>query len=126
MRERRFTVEEANAALPELTASLARIREARKVVFDHGERVREGSRGNGGGAESPEVVEASRVLKLELERLSEDGIILRDPESGLVDFPAERDGRVVYLCWRLGEDEVAHWHDPDTGFAGRRPLEPPG
>ena len=126
MSERRFTLEEANAALPELTAALERIRDARQVVFEHGERVREGSRGNGGGAESAESLEASRVLKREVERLAEEGIILREPESGLVDFPAERDGRVIYLCWRLGEPEVGHWHDPDTGFAGRQPLGPPG
>jgi hypothetical protein len=121
--ERRFTLEEANAAIPELTRSLSLIREARQVVFSHGERVREGSSGNGGGPEGAEYLEASRVLKAEVERIAGDGIILRDAESGLVDFPAERDGRVIYLCWQLGEDRVAHWHDPDTGFSGRKPLE---
>ncbi|HUX86133.1 MAG TPA: DUF2203 family protein [Chloroflexota bacterium] len=41
---------------------------------------------------------------------------------GLVDFPAERDGRVVYLCWRRGEDQIHYWHELDAGFAGRQPL----
>jgi hypothetical protein len=50
------------------------------------------------------------------------GVVVRDPSTGLVDFPAERDGEPVYLCWRLGEDEVAHWHDRDSGFSGRKPL----
>jgi hypothetical protein len=49
-------------------------------------------------------------------------VVVRDPSTGLVDFPAERDGEPVYLCWRLGEDEVAHWHDRDSGFSSRQPL----
>jgi hypothetical protein len=51
------------------------------------------------------------------------GIELKDYETGLIDFPAERDGRPVYLCWRLGEPSVQFWHEIDAGFAGRRPLE---
>ena len=51
------------------------------------------------------------------------GIELKDYETGLVDFPAERDGRPVYLCWRLGEEKVQFWHEIDAGFVGRRPLE---
>lgn len=122
MSERRFTVQEANAELPRLRESLATIRDARQVVFRHGERIREGSTGNGGGAESSEAMEASRVLAREVEAIAADGIILRDAESGLVDFPSERDGVPVFLCWRLGEDQIGFWHDPETGFAGRQPL----
>jgi hypothetical protein len=51
------------------------------------------------------------------------GIEIKDYETGLVDFPAERDGRPVYLCWRLGEPSVQFWHEIDAGFVGRRPLE---
>jgi hypothetical protein len=51
------------------------------------------------------------------------GLELKDYETGLVDFPAERDGRPVYLCWRLGEPSVQFWHEIDAGFVGRRPLE---
>ena len=53
------------------------------------------------------------------------GVELKDPFSGLVDFPAWRHGHEVYLCWRLGEPDVAHWHELDAGFAGRRPLDAP-
>jgi hypothetical protein len=49
-------------------------------------------------------------------------IVLRDAESGLIDFPARVEHRDVFLCWRLGEDRVAYWHGPESGFAGRRPL----
>ncbi len=55
-------------------------------------------------------------------RLDAWGITLRDIETGLIDFPALVDGRQVWLCWRLGEDDVEWWHELDTGFAGRRPL----
>ena len=120
--ERRFTVEEADAMLGQVGAALERIRAARQIVFARGERVREGAGGNGGGHEGAEYLEASATLKKDMEWFAEEGVIVRDPESGLVDFPAEREGRVVYLCWQLGEDRVAHWHDPETGFAGRKPL----
>ena len=50
------------------------------------------------------------------------GVALKDIEQGLVDFPAERDGRIVFLCWKQGEDEIRFWHELDTGFAGRKPL----
>jgi hypothetical protein len=54
--------------------------------------------------------------------LAELGVECKSLESGLVDFPAERDGRVVYLCWRDGEAAVTHWHEVDAGFSGRQPL----
>jgi hypothetical protein len=50
------------------------------------------------------------------------GVVVKDLDAGLVDFPAERDGRAVFLCWQLGEDEVAFWHGVEEGFAGRKPL----
>ena len=50
------------------------------------------------------------------------GIVVRDPSSGLIDFPSKREGKVVFLCWRVGEERIAYWHDPESGFAGRKPL----
>lgn len=120
--ERYFTVEEANAALEGLRRSVERIREARKVVLDSGRRVHEASAGNGGGAEGAAYWDALRVLRTEVEGLAREGIVLRDAESGLVDFPSRREGRVVQLCWRLGEERVAHWHEVDAGFGNRKPL----
>jgi hypothetical protein len=120
--ERRFTVEEAEALLPDLREALERMREARQTLLRTGERVKEVVAGNGGGPENAEYRDAADVLKTEVERISEQGIILRDVESGLVDFPAERDGRLVFLCWRLGEDHLGFWHPPETGIAGRQAL----
>jgi hypothetical protein len=120
--ERYFTVEEADAELPSLRERLTRIREARATVLRSAEVVRRASPTDGGGTEGAAYLEASGVLRREVEALAAGGIILRDPESGLVDFPSRREGRTIYLCWRLGEDRVAHWHDANAGFAGRRPL----
>jgi hypothetical protein len=120
--ERFFTVEEANAELPALRDRLTRIREARARVLRSAEVVRRASPADGGGPEGAAYLEAVRVLREEVEALAAAGIILRDPDSGLVDFPARREGRTVYLCWRLGEERVEHWHDATSGFSGRRRL----
>jgi hypothetical protein len=56
--------------------------------------------------------------------LSAVGCFLKDWRFGLVDFPAEREGRQVWLCWRLGEPRVGHWHEKNDGLAGRKPAEP--
>lgn len=121
--ERSYTVEEADAMLPELRERLERIRTARQAMLREAELVREKVVEDGGGAHASRGYwEATGTLRTEIERLANEGILLRDPETGLVDFPAEREGARVYLCWRLGEDHVGHWHPLDTGFAGRRPL----
>lgn len=121
--ERLYTVEEANALLPELRERLDRIREARQVLLRGAELVKERIATDGGGAHGGRGYwEAQATLRAEIERLAEENIVLRDPESGLVDFPGERDGRRVWLCWRAGEERIDHWHELDTGFIGRQPL----
>ena len=122
MSERRYTVEEANAELPELRDRLARMREARQELLRAGERIRARVATDGGGVDGRDAFGSARVLREHVIWLADRDILLRDPETGLADFPAEREGRAVYLCWRLGEDEVAWWHELDTGFIGRRPL----
>jgi hypothetical protein len=120
--ERQFTVDEANAALPDLRHTLPALQSAREVVLRAGERIKGAAPKNGGGSEGREYWDALALLRKETERLSGEGIVLRDIDSGLVDFPAEREGRPMFLCWKLGEPEVAYWHPVDTGFTGRRPL----
>lgn len=121
--EHMYTVEEADALVPELAERLVRIRAARQVLLREAELVRERVVADGGGSDAGrEYWDSTALLRSELERLAEQDILLRDPETGLVDFPAERDGHRVFLCWRLGEERVAHWHPLDTGFSGRRPL----
>ena len=75
---------------------------------------------------SPRSADGRRTLVEEinqrLAKLNEWGIELKGLDEGLIDFPSERDGRTVYLCWKLGEDRIEWWHELDTGFAGRQPL----
>ena len=122
MSERRFTLEEANAELERLRDRLSTIRDARRTVIAASERITSKAPVNGGGPETEEHRRALETLRIELESLAADGILLRDPESGLVDFPSERDGQEMYLCWRLGEDDIGYWHSLDSGFGGRQPL----
>ncbi|HZD18084.1 MAG TPA: DUF2203 domain-containing protein [Actinomycetota bacterium] len=118
-----YTPEEANALLPSLRERLARIRDARQVLLESAELVRERVAADPGGAHGGrEYWEASAALREELEGLAAADIVLRDPEAGLVDFPGEREGRRVWLCWRVGEERVAFWHELEGGFVGRRPL----
>lgn len=123
--ERHFTRAEANALLPQLTALLTQLREARDELTDaeaH-EALSEAAPGNGGGEEGRQVGIAFLEVRRLLETVEQAGIVLRDIDRGLVDFPALLEGREVYLCWELGEDEVGFWHDLEGGYGGREPLE---
>ena len=120
--ERLFTLDEANAELDELRARLPRLREARQRMIVTSERITSAVDVDGGGVEGSDWFRAQESLKAELVWLADRGILIRDPETGLIDFPAERDGRRVFLCWRLGEDRVGWYHDEQTGFSGRQPL----
>ena len=120
--ERFFTLEEANAATERLRGVLARIRESRAVVVANATVVRGRAATDGGGAEGAAYWEALRTLRREVEGLASEGVILRDADTGLVDFPCRREGRTVYLCWRPDEAEVRFWHETGAGFGGRRPL----
>jgi hypothetical protein len=121
--ERTYTVEEANALTGHLKGALGRIRQAREVIVRSAERIKEGAVANGGGPEDSAAWDASRILRKEVEDLAARGIVLRDADTGLFDFPSRREGRLVYLCWRPDEeDRVAFWHEVDTGFPGRKPL----
>jgi hypothetical protein len=83
-------------------------------------------RGNGRGNGHRPSLEPSAELQAAVDELTRDGILLRDVDNGLVDFPARSpSGRPYWLCWLVDEPEVAWWHWPETGFAGRRPLDDP-
>jgi hypothetical protein len=120
--ERYYTADEANALLDGLRASLERIREARRIVLRSAVVIRDRAPGNGGGLDGTAHWESLRVLREEVEGLSAQGIVLRDADTGLIDFPARREGRQVYLCWRPDEHRVGYWHEVDGGFGGRKPL----
>jgi hypothetical protein len=121
---RHFSRAEATALLPQLTELLTRLRDAKDELTDteaH-EALAEAAPANGGGDEGRQVGVAFLEVRRLLETVERSGIVLRDIDRGLVDFPAVIDGREVYLCWALGEDEVGFWHDMDAGYGGREPL----
>ena len=122
-----FTVEEANALLPSVREILQKIQRSRKRLgaYRHdaklaAEGAEQGGGGMAGGVQYAIILTSFTEEMSELEAL---GVQLKDFDRGLVDFPSLRDGRVVLLCWQLGEgDELEWWHDMDTGFGGRTPL----
>jgi len=117
-----WTVEEANAALPRVADVIERAKEAAGELLQRAETVADHARGNG---HTPPGDEAS-VFHAAVTELEGEGIVLRDVRQGLVDFPARAaSGRGYWLCWLVGEPEVAWWHWPEDGFAGRTPLSKP-
>jgi hypothetical protein len=130
---RYFTPEEANEALAEVRPLVERLVEARRVSAGLEQRlgaVRMRVAGNGGGLDparvgelQAEAIQAARAVLGLADELDELGVQVKDPVSGLVDFPARHpDGSDILLCWQLGEDEIRFWHTLEGGFAGRKPL----
>lgn len=127
-RSRRYTVEEANALIPQVRAVILQLAvEQRRLDDVHGAMHRrlEGN-GNPASAHEADRMEAERAqiadgMRTLIGVLEQLDIQLRDVEMGLVDFPAERDGQAVWLCWRLADPEVAFWHGTDEGYASRKP-----
>ena len=121
---RHYTVDQANASLVWVGERLEKLRSAREQLSDEEARAAlgEAAPSNGGGAPGRVVSEAFLQLQRTLGELQAMEVVLRDLERGLVDFPAMRDGREVYLCWEAGESEIEFWHDIDAGYGGRRPL----
>jgi hypothetical protein len=123
--ERHYSLEEASALLPRVAQLLATMRRARDRLGDAEARaaLEEAGQSNGGGDPGKVVSEAFLELRESMLELREREIVLRDLDRGLVDFPALREGREVYLCWEEGEPEIGFWHEPDAGFRGRRALD---
>jgi len=120
--ERLFTRDEAQTELAELQERLPRLREARHALIRASARITEAVAVDGGGVAGGDWFGAQQTLKTEVEYLADRGILLRDPETGLVDFPGLVEGRRVFLCWRLGEEKVAWYHEERSGVSGRKPL----
>ncbi|MEA2646859.1 MAG: hypothetical protein QOE92_1942 [Chloroflexota bacterium] len=133
MAPRTFSVDEANRLLPDVRRLVERIVELTPQLPEMHETVKIAElkfrRETAGEAEQEELARAVAALPaaemsvaVALRSLEEMDVRLKDPVSGLIDFPAVRDGEVVELCWRLGEDAVASWHRVGEGFVGRKPL----
>jgi hypothetical protein len=127
---RLFTLQEALALLPTVRQIVIEIQDAKSTLDTASaqvERLLGLTGGNGHLAEDvararDEAQVAATRLESLMAELDSLGVQLRGIEQGLVDFPTEREGRVVLLCYQLGEETIAWWHDEDTGFPGRQPL----
>ena len=122
-----FTVDEANALLPKVSGIVTNIQKLHKKLASYRSEVQAaaGAADNGGGGVQNGVRYAQLVTSFtdNLGELDKLGVQMKDFGRGLIDFPSFRDGRVVLLCWQLGEgDSLEWWHDVDAGFAGRTPL----
>jgi Uncharacterized conserved protein len=123
-----FTIQEANELLPRIRLKLEMIRRLYEHVGSYREAARAAAaasnRGGGMAGGSKYVKYLYEIGKLTTE-INDEGVQLKDYQRGLIDFPSMKDGRVVLLCWQLGEpDNIEWWHDTDAGFAGRQPLLP--
>lgn len=122
-----FSVEEANALLPAVRRILEAVRRAHRRLLAYQEDAKhaaEGAEQGGGGMpDGPKYVALLIELTTHTSEIETLGVQLKDYTRGLIDFPSLRDGRVILLCWQLGEGEqIEWWHDVETGFAGRQPL----
>ena len=119
-----FSVEEAQALLPEIKRLWRKIDAARAAMRRLAPEAKRAAQQHGGGGSihGLQYVHALIALMENAQEILSHGVEIKDFEKGLCDFPHLRDGRVVLLCWMKGEDRIEWWHDVDTGFAGRQPL----
>ncbi len=121
-----FTVEEANRLIPQIKAIVEGLRQGRRRLLHHrptAEAIAHKSSGNGGGGDAATyLTDYSQLFGRSLAKLQALGVVLKDVERGLIDFPHRRGGREVYLCWEYGEERITYWHETDSGYAGREPL----
>ena len=138
-----YDLDSANARIPEVREILEQLKSQREdlirlrdLVLERQEAVEAGGDPSGGQSrpgDDDEPEDELRLIRLRMQglidqmqaavaRLDDLGITLRDIESGLIDFPALASGRQIWLCWRLGEDDIGWWHELNEGFSGRRAL----
>jgi hypothetical protein len=129
---RYYSIDEANAAVPEVERILIALRDQREELIARRDKVVELAPSDDDTPE-PRIAEQVRLLRLSMQglidqmqagvaRLVELDVTLRDIATGLIDFPALVTGRPIWLCWRLGEGDIESWHAHDEGFDSRRPL----
>jgi hypothetical protein len=131
---RHFTREEANELLTQvrpLTEQLVEHRASLASAQSERKQLAQQIAGNGGGVDLTTAAALDERIAHEhagvarcVNAIHELGGVVKDADTGLLDFPAQVDGTEAFLCWRLGEDEIAYWHGIDEGFPGRKPLDP--
>lgn len=121
-----FTLDEARKLLPELRDRLIAIQVTWQKLAPYQKESRQlANKMDKGGSTIPDAgryLALAKKLKSQLAYFENMSIEVKDINSGLIDFPSIREGRIVYLCWRMTEDTITHWHETDVGFAGRQPI----
>ncbi len=126
---RYFGIDDANARVRDVRPLLEQLSADRDQVAALQRELVRGRETNGSAEHAEQLAEQEQQVRALVRRMQETvnridewGITLRDIPSGLIDFPALANGRPIWLCWRLGEDEIAWWHETNVGFDGRQPL----
>ncbi len=123
--KKHFTLEEARALLPQLRRIFQDVRRRRQQIAEADEKLgkmlNETSGDLGGDSVTGMLMDLEQMNR-QLARIQETGVVIKDLDRGLVDFPHIREGREVFLCWELEEDDIEFWHDIDGGYAGRERL----
>ena len=125
--ERTFTIAEANRLIPELENHLHGIRRGKTVLIRTKADIKKASSNahlGGGSTVGLHYVQTLEQISEHLHEIQEMGVHIKDLELGLCDFPFQKEGRIVYLCWKLGEGDIRYWHEIHSGYSDRQPLEP--
>jgi hypothetical protein len=120
-----FTLQEARGLIPVLRRMLGSMIRARDRLLDlrlEIDLARENARYGGGSPMGPVYLKHMLAFTEAIEEIQELGVLVKDFRNGLVDFPYEHEGRIVYLCWKPDEEQINWWHETDGGFSGRQPL----
>jgi hypothetical protein len=124
--DRAFSLFEANQLIPQLQRHLSTVQEGKAILIRTREEVSKASANaclGGGTPVGVRYVKSLQDISTNLHAIHELGVVVKDIDLGLCDFPHIRNGRVVYLCWKLGEKEIRWWHEITTGYKDRYPLE---
>jgi hypothetical protein len=125
--ERLFTLSEANQLIPQLEDHLSAIRQAKAVLIRTKDEIKKASSKSqfgGGSFAGHHYISALEHISEHLRAIQEIGVLVKDLDIGLCDFPHQMEGRIVYLCWKYGETEIRWWHEIHSGYTDRQPLEP--
>lgn len=123
---RYFTLSEANQALTIIRPLMDEIQAIRQKILTNQPEAWtaiEKSVGNGGSRSLSAIVQDFERLDALVHHILDTGVLIKDINIGLLDFPALKDGREVYLCWQYGEADIAYWHEVDAGYSGRQPID---
>ena len=120
-----FTLAEATALIPKLETFLSKVKNGRAILIHTKDEIKKACANaefGGGTVAGPRYITALEDMHENLQAIQEIGVIVKDLDLGLCDFPFYLDGRIVYLCWKLGEDRIEWWHEITTGFSERQPI----